>query len=95
VKGNSLIGANAGAGYDVCNSLFLDSTACVANGIQNNYPSTGRFENCTFGRGCSMSARTNYGINSVSIVGTNCANVDSLKVIRADTLNRVSLVKLS
>lgn len=90
VKGSAHIGANAGAGYSVCNSLFADSTRCTVYGIQNNYPSSGSFVNCTFASGCSMSARTSYGIYSVSIIAENCAFVDNIAAIKSDSLNKVS-----
>lgn len=81
VKGKAIIGANSGSSYTFYNSLFQDETSIYVSSIQNDAQSRGYFNNCTFGRDCSMSA-SSQATEAVRLVATNCAFVDT--VIQGD-----------
>ncbi len=89
VNGNSVTSAESGSSFSYQNTLFTDSTNFTTNGWQNNYPSLGYLRNCTIARGCQMNARTQYGTVSTGISSTNCAFMDSLGSIKADSTNHV------
>jgi hypothetical protein len=93
VAGNSVTSCEAGSSFSYQNTLFTDSTSFTTNGIQNNYPSLGDLRNCTLARGCKMNARTQYGIMSTGISSTNCAFMDDLGSIKADSTNHVSFTR--
>lgn len=76
MKGTARIGASTGAAYVFHNSLFEDSTDCFVSSIQNNFPSRGTFVNCTFGRGCTMSASDTKATEAERLYSVNCAFVD-------------------
>jgi hypothetical protein len=89
VNGKSVTNCQSGSSFSYQNTLFTDSTHFTTNGVQNNYPSLGNLRNCTIANGCSMSAYTQYGINSTGITSTNCAFMDDLNSIKADSTNHV------
>lgn len=76
VKGKAVIATNIGASYSFYNSLFQDESSISVYSIQNDFPSRGYFNNCTFGRNCTMSASSN-ATWSVKIIATNCAFADT------------------
>lgn len=88
-KGKSTTNCQTGSSFSYQNTLFTDSTRFTTDGVQNNYPSLGNLRNCTIAQGCSMRAYTQYGINSTGITSTNCAFMDDLKSIKADSTNHV------
>lgn len=77
VKGKARIRASTGSSYTFYNSLFQDETDISVSSIQNNFPSYGYFNNCTFGRGCSMSASSD-ATEAVRLIATNCAFVSDV-----------------
>jgi hypothetical protein len=89
VNGKSVTYCETSSSFTYQNTLFTDSTRFTTDGFQNTAPSLGNLRNCTIAQGCSMSAYTQYGINSTSITSTNCAFMDDLKSIKADSTNHI------